>query len=130
MIITASPNEFHEIGAWMLSDVLEQDGWEVRYLGADMPAADLIDMVTAYQPDVLAISVTMPFNVDKVRDLIRKFRDDPKTASLKVIVGGHVFNDIPKLWRLVGADGFASNLEEAVRIIGQWSSQPKKDEIA
>ena len=130
MIITASPNEFHEIGAWMLSDVLEQNGWEVRYLGANMPAADLIDLVTAYQPDVLAISVTMPFNVDKVRDLITKFRDNPDTASLKVIVGGHVFNDIPRLWQLVGADGFASNLDEAVRIIGEWSARDEKDDVA
>ncbi len=130
LIITASPNEFHEIGAWMLSDVLELDGWEVRYLGADMPAADLIDMATAYQPDVLGISVTMPFNVDKVGDLIAKFRDDPKTAFLKVIVGGRVFNDIPELWRLVGADGFASNLDEAVRIIGEWSARDQKDECA
>lgn len=130
IIITASPNEFHEIGAWMLSDVLEQDGWEVRYLGANMPAADLIDMVTAYQPDVLAISVTMPFNVDKVRDLIGEFRNDPKTESLKIIVGGHVFNDINKLWQMVGADGFASNLDEAVRIIGEWSSRDEKDVFA
>jgi methanogenic corrinoid protein MtbC1 len=40
-VITAAPNEFYEIGAWMISDILEFDGWEVRYLGANTPVNDL-----------------------------------------------------------------------------------------
>lgn len=129
IIITASPNEFHEIGAWMLSDVLEQDGWDVRYLGANMPAADLVDMISAFQPHVLAVSITMPFNIDKVKELVATLRNNPGTESLKIIVGGHVFNQIPNLWKVVGADAFASNLHEAVQRINAWKMEGKKKDF-
>ncbi|MBF0377770.1 MAG: cobalamin-dependent protein [Desulfamplus sp.] len=112
-IVTASPNEFHEIGAWMIADTLEQDGWDVRYLGANMPKEDLLLFVKSFIPDLLAISVTMPFNITYVKEAIAKIRDDNELKHIKVIVGGRVFNETPKLWQSTGADGFAANLEEA-----------------
>ena len=119
-VITASPNEFHEIGAWMISDTLEQDGWDVKYLGANTPQEDLIDMLLAFQPQVLAVSVTMSFNILKVRALIQEIRNTPKLDSLRIMVGGRVFNEQPDLWREIGGDGFASNLEEAKHLATQW----------
>ena len=115
-IVTASPNEFHEIGAWMISDTLEQDGWDVRYLGANMPKDDLIMFIRLFIPDLLAISVTMPFNITYVRDVIAQIKSDNELRAIKVMVGGRVFNETPKLWESTGADGFASNLEEAKHI--------------
>lgn len=112
-IITASPNEFHEIGAWMIADILEQDGWDVRYLGANMPKDDLIVFIRLFIPDLLVISVTMPFNIIYVRDVIAQIKSDNELSAIKVMVGGRVFNETPKLWESTGADGFASNLEEA-----------------
>ncbi|MBF0573921.1 MAG: cobalamin-dependent protein [Desulfamplus sp.] len=112
-IVTASPNEFHEIGAWMIADTLEQEGWDVRYLGANMPKEDLILFVKSFIPDLLAISVTMPFNITYVKEAIAKIRDDDELKNIKIIVGGRVFNETPKLWQATGADGFAANLEDA-----------------
>jgi len=112
-IVTASPNEFHEIGAWMIADTLEQDGWDVRYLGANMPKDDLIVFIRLFIPDLLAISVTMPFNITYARDVIAQIRSDNELKDIKVMVGGRVFNETPKLWESTGADGFALNLEEA-----------------
>ncbi len=49
-VITAAPNEFHEIGAWMVSDMLELDGWEVRYCGANTPVPDLLNCLREFDP--------------------------------------------------------------------------------
>jgi MerR family transcriptional regulator, light-induced transcriptional regulator len=119
-IVTAAVNEFHEIGAWMISDVLEQDGWQVRYLGANTPDNELLKMVDEYSPDLLAISVTMPFSVVAVKDIVESIKASAFHRALKVIVGGRVFNDNPELVEFVGAHGFAANAEEALRLARNW----------
>ena len=42
VIVTSSPNEFHELGGRMLSDLLESEGWDVSYLGANNPPEEVI----------------------------------------------------------------------------------------
>jgi methanogenic corrinoid protein MtbC1 len=91
-VISAAPDEFHEIGAWMVSDILEHDGWQVRYLGANTPTDDLIKMLKSFHPHVLALSVTMPFNLHKVQLVIRKIRSEVELNDLYIIVGGNAFN--------------------------------------
>ena len=76
--------------------------------------------VSAYQPDVLAISVTMPFNIEKVRDIINALKAAPELTGVKVMVGGKVLNEYPELWRLIGADGFAANPALAMQLAESW----------
>jgi methanogenic corrinoid protein MtbC1 len=120
-VVSASSNEFHEIGAWMVSDILEQDGWDVRYVGANVPREDLLDLLRQFQPRFLALSVTMPFNVDTAAEIVRTIRKDPALAELRVLVGGNAFNQTPDLWRATGADAFAPNFMEARRKVAEWA---------
>lgn len=115
-IITSSANEFHELGGWMVSDLLELDGWKVRYLGANTPPEDVLEMARSFRPDLLAVSVTMPFNLHRVGDLIGRFRNDPDLKNTKVMVGGQVFNNFPALWKKLQADGFAADADQARKL--------------
>ncbi|MDJ0623792.1 MAG: cobalamin-dependent protein [Desulfocapsaceae bacterium] len=119
-IVTSAVNEFHEIGAWMISDVLYHDGWQVRYLGANTPGTDLLTMVDDFYPDLLAISVTMPFSITAVKNVIASIKENVLHKDLKVMVGGRVFNDNPELLEFVGAHGFAANTDEALRLTRNW----------
>ncbi len=119
-VITAAPGEFHEIGAWMVSDLLEQDGWQVSYLGANTPDQDLIKLLDEYLPDLLVLSVTMPFNLDKAKALVAAVRENSIHRSMRILVGGRVFVDNPELEKAIGADGLAANLDEALRITRSW----------
>lgn len=112
-VITAAPNEFHETGAWMISDILEREGWAVRYLGSNTPINDLLEMLRSFNPDLLAISVTMPFNIIETKEIIEAIKKDEKLNKIHVIVGGRAFNDVKDLWKKTGADSFASNLQDA-----------------
>lgn len=49
----------HELGLRMVSDLFQLDGWEVRYLGADTPPADLADLATRTETQVVALSASM-----------------------------------------------------------------------
>ena len=42
VVVTTAPNEFHEIGAWMIANTLEGDGWDIHFLGSNTPKRDLL----------------------------------------------------------------------------------------
>lgn len=119
-IVTAGPNEFHETGAWMISDALERMGWKVRYLGANTPAEDLLDMMHEFSPDIIAVSVTMPFNILKAKEMIEAIRGDERLKSVHILIGGRAFNDVRDLWKTTGADAFAANLITLKQHVKSW----------
>jgi len=57
-IVTATPDELHSLGARMVADFLEADGWEVLLLGAGAPARDVVELVDLERPDVVALSTS------------------------------------------------------------------------
>lgn len=115
-IITSAPMEFHQLGAWMLSDLLDIDGWQVRYLGANTPQKDLISAIRSFMPDILAISITMTYNISNAAEIIREMRASSDLKHIKVIVGGIAINLEDSIWKDIKADGTAQNALEAVKL--------------
>lgn len=113
-MVSAAPYEFHELGGWMISDLLEADGWEVIYVGANTPAEALVDLVRDRRPAFVALSVTMPFGLTMVRSIIAAVHAVPASPPVRCLVGGRVFNEQPGLWKELGADGWAKDAHEAV----------------
>jgi methanogenic corrinoid protein MtbC1 len=64
--------------------------------------------------EVLAISATMTFHVKLVADLIDQVRTADPSRQIIILTGGYPFNIEPELWRQVGADGYASNADQAL----------------
>jgi methanogenic corrinoid protein MtbC1 len=57
-LVTGTPEELHSLGSRMVADFLEADGWETILLGAGAPVTDIVELVEAEQPDVVALSTT------------------------------------------------------------------------
>ena len=125
IVVTAIANEFHEIGARIIADSLEFEGWDVKYLGADTPINDLIELLIDQQPFALGLSVSMSFNLKNLIDTVDKIKRVTELEDLRILVGGKVFNDNPGLWKKTGADAFAKSAEEAVRILEGWWQEVK-----
>jgi len=119
-VVTSAPNEFHELGARMLADMLEAAGWDVLFLGANTPAEELIKLVRKANPRLLAISLTMPFSIDKVATIISTLKRTPDLSHIKIMVGGSAFNADPNLWRQIGADAWAEDPQSAIRQALTW----------
>jgi MerR family transcriptional regulator, light-induced transcriptional regulator len=119
-VIATGPNELHEMGAWMLSDLLEQDGWDTRYLGANTPVEDFLLLLRQEKPDIIALSVTIPFNLNQVADLIGLIRQQEQRPQPRIMLGGLALNYHELLWEKLGADGYARNAYEAVALAAQW----------
>lgn len=119
-IVSAAPNEYHEIGARMVADLLERDGWNVEYLGSDMEFSSLVERVEKIKPFLLALSVAMPFNLRQAQGIIGKIRQKFPPEGIKIMVGGQVFEKLPDFWEAMGADGYASDASEAARLARTW----------
>lgn len=119
-VVTATANEFHEIGSRIVADSLELDGWDVDHLGVDTPIDDLLDMLTVKQPLFLGLSVAIPFNLDSAVETIERIKSRPELGDMKILIGGKAFNDNPELWKETGADAWSRNSEEAIKISREW----------
>jgi len=113
-VVSTSANEFHEIGAWMVAYCLESDGWDVRYLGANLPGEDLLAFVRAEPPDLLCLSLTMAFNLGLVKRIITAVRTETSLAKTKILIGGQSLLNDPSLVQDLGADAFAGDCKDAI----------------
>ena len=114
VVATCAGGDLHEIGLRMVADLLEQDGWDVIYLGANTPALSVRQMLAQRQARLLLISVSLTRHLSAVQSLIDLVRDDPACGEVKILVGGYPFNIAPRLWHRMGADGHASDAAQAV----------------
>lgn len=119
-VISAGPNEFHEIGARMLADFMELDGWDVTYLGANIPAHEMISVLKREKPFLIALSVATVFNIQKSGFMLKNFKDDQETRHIKVLLGGHAFSELPQFWENLGADGYAPDAERGLNVANDW----------
>ncbi len=125
-LVTAAPNEYHQLGAWMVTDLLEMDGWAVSYLGANTPARDVLTMSRSLKPTFLAVSVAMPFNLDRARMLIAAMKSDGASCLVPCMVGGRAFNLHPDTWKAVGADAWAEDAVAAVALARQFGRRGER----
>lgn len=116
MLACCTSGELHELGLRMVTDFFELDGWDTCFLGANTPEQAITDMLRQQSFEMIAISTTMTFHIDKVRSTIQRIRAYPETENTKVIVGGNPFNIASGLWKNVGADAYAGNAQEAVAV--------------
>lgn len=113
MVITGVQGELHQVGANMVADVLEADGWEVQFLGTNVPAQGVLASIRTQGADLFGISSTMHFNLPKVIQLVeatrREFGD-----SVRILLGGGAFKGLQRLPPELEGCIVALNLRDAL----------------
>jgi len=119
-IVTCAHNEFHELGGRMFADLLELDGWDVMYLGANTPVEELVAMARTHNVSFLALSVAMPFNLEQAGKAISALRQLTPVRP-KILLGGRAFSLSPTLWKDIGGDAYCPTAEAGVALARSWS---------
>ena len=92
-VVCCTPGELHALGAQMVADFLEGEGWEVLALGAATPAADLAALVDDERPDLVALSTSVANNLDGALETLRRLRELAEPPF--VAVGGRAWAAVP-----------------------------------
>jgi methanogenic corrinoid protein MtbC1 len=108
--------ELHELGIRMVADLLELNGWDTIHLGSNTPPAEILDIIEEKEINLLALSATLPNELEEIKNLIKIIRQNSQLEQLKVMVGGRIFMQSDKLWQKIGADRFAIDAKEAVKV--------------
>lgn len=114
MVATCVSGELHEIGARMVADFFEMDGWDTYYLGANAPVDAILSSLADRSADVLAVSATLTSHVGRARELVQAVKSSPLGKNVRVMVGGWPFLLSPGLWRDIGADATAADARQAL----------------
>ncbi|HEX6159503.1 MAG TPA: cobalamin-dependent protein [Thermoanaerobaculia bacterium] len=117
VVAMAVGGEQHEVGIRIITDLLELEGWQTWYLGANVPPRAAVAMCVEHRADVLLVSATLPPHIAAANEIIRLFHAEPALANAKVIVGGRAFRMEPGLWSTIGADGYAANADECIALV-------------
>jgi methanogenic corrinoid protein MtbC1 len=116
LIAACAESERHEIGVRMLCDFLDMEGWDTVFLGASVPIESLVEMVREREPDVVALSASIPPHLPQVRKAITAIRDGVRKQPI-ILVGGRPLLERPDLAAQLGADLTASDAAEAARML-------------
>jgi methanogenic corrinoid protein MtbC1 len=117
-VISCSINEYHQVGARMVADIMESYGWDCWFLGANTPIEDLLTLIQEKNPDLLGLSVSIYSNMLPLKNMIDQVR--AHYPQLDIFVGGQAFrwggvdffNSIQKL-------AYIPSLEDLTQEIGQ-----------
>jgi len=99
-----------------VADMLEIDGWNVRFLGTNMPHSGILAAVKEAETDLLAISATMLFNLPHVRALVLEVREKLGARAPRIVVGGSAFRLCDSFCAELGVEGPAADLRAAVQL--------------
>ena len=87
-ILIATPRgQLHELGALIIGVIASADGWNVTYVGPNLPGEEIAAAIERLQPQIVALSIVYPsddFTLD--REMIRLKR--LLNNGSKIIAGG------------------------------------------
>jgi methanogenic corrinoid protein MtbC1 len=100
LVVATPPGERHELGALMAAISAAADGWNITYLGPDLPVEELLGAIGQTRAEAVALSIVQPGDERGVLSVLREIqaRLPPRVALL---LGG------------AGAQGFQAEIESA-----------------
>lgn len=81
ILVGSAPGELHEIGPIMISVLLRNAGFQVEFLGPDIPLDDLVIYADSEQPRMIILSATLKESVTDLRKfqgMLNKLRRPPQ----------------------------------------------------
>ncbi|MDV0447449.1 Methionine synthase [Methanosarcinaceae archaeon Ag5] len=108
--------DIHDIGNRLVSTMLGANGFEVKFLGVDVPNEKVVDEVKTAKGDkvLLVGSALMTTSMLGQKDLMVMINEEGMRAKAKCMFGGA---PVSKAWiDEIGADGTAENAAEAVNV--------------
>lgn len=113
VLVGCAPSEQHDLGALMLSVFLVRHGWQVIYLGPEVPMKDLLDTVRQIQPDMVCMSASTTETATQLLEVGRALLSMAPPAP-HFAYGGRAFNLNPVLTQKMPGVNLGKNAQEAV----------------
>jgi corrinoid protein of di/trimethylamine methyltransferase len=113
-IIATVKGDLHDLGKNIVGAMLKTVGLEVHDLGKNVPTEKIIEAVKELEPKIIGLSALLTTTMPEQENVIKALEEAGLRANVKVMVGGA---PVTQEWAdRIGADGYAPNAPEAVRV--------------
>ena len=114
VVIGTVQGDIHDIGKNLVATMLSTRSIEVIDIGVDCPTDMFIDRALEENADIIGASSLLTMTAPEGKKLIESLKKRGMRERFKVMVGGAA---IDREWaKQIGADGFGSDLNEAVDV--------------
>lgn len=103
-VLACVEGNLHSLGLRIFADALEDAGWSVEHLGADVPTRDLLAFLRKHEVDLVGLSVSLPLHLETAQRVVSALRRELGDACPRIVVGG-----IPMRGSAKGADYIAAD---------------------
>lgn len=113
IVIAGAPTEEHEIGALMMAVLLRSEGFQVEFLGTDIPLDDLVYHARYEKPDMIVLTATTrtaALELRRMQEKLSHLRTSPIFGY-----GGFAFNIDPDLINQVPGIFLGKSMDAALQ---------------
>lgn len=121
------PTDADELGAQIATDLLERDGYDVRFAGGGIAIDEILAHIQRSQPDALVLFASAPSDLPDIRHLIDTMHEIGACRQTQIIVGGGVFNRAEGLAEEIGADLWANDPLDLVEAMNDEPERRAED---
>ena len=84
-VLACGPGEYHDIGLLMLAISLHADGWQVEYLGANLPLDAALEFANRVNATMLCITTALETSVERLRESLASVE---RVDRIEIVLGG------------------------------------------
>ncbi|MDL2718279.1 MAG: cobalamin B12-binding domain-containing protein [Acidobacteriota bacterium] len=110
LVLVCLAGEFHDLGARIVAEIGRQEGWQVEFLGANLPREAAIQFLSLRRPEAVGLSVSLAAHVTGCASMVDEIRR--VAPGSRVLAGGLAFRLDPALAPLAGADACVTDAVE------------------
>lgn len=123
IVVATAPGDYHIFSSLLVTFLLRRSGWDVVYLGADIPVDDLEATIAQIRPALVIVSAQLLHTAATIKEIAQALQTQPVTLAF----GGLVFNKMPELQKLIPGHFLGKTLEKAVHRAAGLIGQPGSD---
>jgi len=106
--------DIHVIGINLVATFLVANGFDIEYLGTDIPSSVFVEKARELEADIILLSALLTTTMPSQKEVIDDLKEAGIRKNVKVIVGGA---PVSQDWAdKIGADGYGQNASAAVGV--------------
>lgn len=121
ILVGCSPEEGHTFAPLLLSLLLRRRGWDILFLGANIPIQDFVQTTQTARPHLVILTAQQLYTAASLRevgDLIYQVR-------VPMAYGGMIFTQLPHLQQAITGHYLGTSIEGALERVDDLLSPPR-----
>ena len=102
LLVATPKGQYHELGALVVAATATSSGWNVTYLGPNVPASDIVEAVKQVDARAVALSITLPDDTQELGSELETL-SGLLSRGTTLVVGGMAAPEYIRQLRQLGA---------------------------